>query len=80
MQWLGDGVITIEKKDYGQGDVIPENKLSKDRIKKLTKDGLLGDIPKAQGKAESDPAVAAENANRCRRDVAGDINACVGYG
>lgn len=43
MKWIGKGVLRIGKKRIGYGDDIPKN-FPKERIKKLAKKRLIGEI------------------------------------
>lgn len=45
MKWISDGCIRIDRVDYVYGDTIPENKLTKERVKELKALGKIGDIP-----------------------------------
>ncbi len=59
MQWIGNGVLTIEGKDYGYGEVIPEDALTDERIEHFKKVGKIGTIPIAG----PEPKIAELTAN-----------------
>jgi ribosomal protein L19E len=58
LYWLGHGVLDIKGKDgkvksLKYADTIPDGALSSERIAKLMKDGVIGDMPKPQKASES---------------------------
>lgn len=50
LYWLGEGVKTIDGQDYGEGVPLPINKITDDDLKKMIKDGRIGE---KIGKVES---------------------------
>jgi vacuolar-type H+-ATPase subunit I/STV1 len=50
LYWLGEGVKTIDGQDYGEGVPLPVNKITDDDLKKMIKDGRIGE---KIGKVES---------------------------
>ena len=60
--WIGRGCIRIEKVDYKYGDVIPIDKLSKERLAELEEKGKIGNMP-----MPSKPEKVAELSNKNKK-------------
>ena len=47
MQWIGEGVLKLNDGSVvEQGEVIPEDQISPDVVKRLIKNGEIGDVPR----------------------------------
>lgn len=53
MIWIGNGVVSIKGKDYGNGDTLPEN-VDKESLKSWKERGLVEEPKKAVSEKQSE--------------------------